>query len=727
MKKIFILIQAFVFSWGLHAQTLRPMAQKVKDYQISGKSFVKQDLFSLESSASKQNLYEKAAKDISVLKLKKMALDNIMKTQPAALELDFPFEGKNLTVELIKHQIYADGFNVNTDKGHVAYTPGVYYQGIIKGDPTSVVAFSFFNDDVVGVASALSLGNVVLGKAKNSEDFVSYNDTKLTGANPFICGFDELAENMNKKISFDPKQIKETEKLTSNCARIYFEVGYGPYTQNGSNVTTTTNWVSAMFNNIKTLYNNDNINVAMSEVFVWTSTDPFTGNPGTILSKFRTTRTSFNGDLAQLIRNPATTSIAYLDTLCTTYKYSYSGVNQTYANVPTYSWNIEAMTHELGHSLGSPHTHACAWNGNDTAIDGCGPASGNSEGCNGPLPTDGGTIMSYCHLVSSVGINFAKGFGPQPGALIRSRVDGSGCLGTNCTTSCQITVSNLKASNVTNNSTTLTITDNTSTSWKYRVAKYDGTIVNNGTTTNKIFTINGLQPGTYYKLLVGTDCSGPDAFQAETMILTDADWCSGIPFTDTGGATGNYETSQYFVKTFYPSSSGSALQLNFTQFSLEDADGSTIYDYMTIYDGTSTSAPVFAGGFKLHGTPTTMPGPFKATNPQGAITVEFYSDEGLALPGWVANFSCETLGTQEANSKGGVQVSPNPTRGMITISSSDKIESFEITDLSGRMISKGGKVQAKAQTVDLSKMAAGTYVVTVKTENATVSKKVIKY
>jgi len=41
--------------------------------------------------------------------------------------------------------------------------------------------------------------------------------------------------------------------------------------------------------------------------------------------------------------------------------------------------------------------------------------------------------MSYCHLVSGVGIDLALGFGPQPGALIRSKVNAAGCL-TSCPT-----------------------------------------------------------------------------------------------------------------------------------------------------------------------------------------------------------------------------------------------------------------------------------------------------
>ncbi|MDP4851578.1 MAG: hypothetical protein NWR22_00230, partial [Saprospiraceae bacterium] len=86
------------------------------------------------------------------------------------------------------------------------------------------------------------------------------------------------------------------------------------------------------------------------------------------------------------------------------------------------------MAHELGHTLGSSHTHACVWNGNNTAIDGCYSTEG---GCNSfGLPAAGGTIMSYCHL-RRVGINFSLGFGVQPGNVIRNTIAQASCL-TNC-------------------------------------------------------------------------------------------------------------------------------------------------------------------------------------------------------------------------------------------------------------------------------------------------------
>lgn len=719
MKRIFQLCFGLVFfSFGF-SQDLKPVAEKVKSLRIANRMFVKYSPFTVDSSPNKKAAYLSATEGITVMKLQKTELLRINTEKPEALEMDFPFEGKNITVELVKNNFFTHDFKVNTDKGYINYTPGVYYQGIVKGDNESLVAISFFKDDIIGVTSIKNIGNIVIGKSKNADEFVSYNDQKLKGENPFSCSADELVENQKLTApSFDPKTM--TAKKTDNCVRIYYEAGYGPYTQNGSNVTTTTNWVTSMHNNISTLYANDGITVALSEVMVWTTTDPYSGTPSNILNQFRTTRTSFNGDVAQLLRNPATTSIAWVNALCSTYKYSYSGVNFSYANVPTYSWNIEAMTHEIGHNLGSPHTHACNWNGDNTAIDGCGPASGNNEGCNGPLPTGtGGTIMSYCHLVSSVGINFANGFGPQPGALIRATVNSKGCLGTDCIASCASTITGLTLSNVTTNSATATIVDNVATSWKYKLSKMDGTVIFSGTTTNKVLQFSNLSAGTYYNIAVGTECSGPQAFAYEQLILTDANWCSGVAFTDPGGADTNYGDSQIITKTFYPSNSNEKLKLTFSLFDTE-AD----YDFMNVYNGPTTGSPIFTGGTQLSGT--TIPGPFTSTHSTGAITVRFISDSGATAAGWNANFECMTLATGETSATASVSISQSSVKGIFDIKSKDKILYYSVFDASGKLVKNNVKANSTDEKVDLSDFPKGTYVVSVTTSIETVTKKVIR-
>ncbi|MCJ8154039.1 M12 family metallo-peptidase [Chryseobacterium sp. SSA4.19] len=719
IKKILLLcfLQCLVSGFS---QNMKPVAQQVSEYHNQRKNFEKYNLFTINNSSDKLSEYKRAATDISIIQIDSKQLKKLVYEKPDYLEVSFPFDGQQITMELYKKEIFTNDFKVTTNKGEmVNYTPGAYYRGIVKGNYQSIAAFSFFDNDVVGVASTPELGNIIVGKVKDSEDFVSYSDSKLTGINPFICGADELAENQKQKVSFNPEAQKNTSKqLTQNCVRIYYEICNAAYVNNSSNTTTTSNWLTAIHNNISTLYNNDDIRIALNEIYIWTTADPYTGTPNANLASFRANRQSFNGDLAHLVNQPSTTSVAYINSLCTTTRHAYSGASQTYNSVPVYSWTIMAMTHEMGHSLGSPHTHACAWNGTNTAIDGCGPAAGADEGCDGPIPstTVKGTIMSYCHLISGVGINFTNGFGPQPAALIRNTLDSKPCIGTNCTTACSTTITGLSVSNITQISANATFNDATSTSWKYKLTKFDGTPVSTGTTATQSFSFSNLQPATYYLLSVGTDCSA--GYQRTQMFLTDGDWCGGALFTDTGGTAGNYGDNQTIIKTFYPSSG--SLTMNLTEFSLEDG-----YDFMYVYNGPSTSSPMFATGNSLTGT--VAPISFTSTHPSGAITVRFVSDPAENEIGWKANFSCAVLAVEDLNTKDdSVNIYPNPARNMITISSKDALKAFKIYDEAGRLIKSESSLKGTRFEVNISAMQTGNYVVTVETQKQKVTKKLIK-
>ncbi|GEN74698.1 M12 family metallo-peptidase [Chryseobacterium hagamense] len=721
VKRLFLLC---IFHYAVlgFSQNIRAVARNIAEFHTQKKNFEKFEVLSLNTDSDQLAEYKKSATDISVLNLDSRQLRKLVYEKPDYLEISFPFDGRIMTVELYKNQIFTKDFKITTSKGEIAeYTPGAYYQGIVKDDSLSVAAFSFFNDDVVGVASTAGLGNIVVGKVKNSKDFVSYSDAKLTGLNPFVCGVDELSENHKQKISFDPSAQNHTAKLlTQNCVRIYYEIGNTPYVNNGSDVTTTTNWLTAIHNNISTLYTNDDIKIALNEIYIWTTPDPYTGTPNANLASFRANRQTFNGDLAHLVNQPSTTSVAYVNSLCTNSRHAYSGASQNYNNVPVYSWTIQAMTHEMGHSLGSPHTHACAWNGNSTAIDGCGTQAGYPEGnCPvGPIPSSSvkGTMMSYCHLVSGVGINFANGFGLQPAALIRNTVESKACLGTNCTTACATTVTGLSVSNITQISANATFTDAASTSWKYKLTQFDGTPVSNGTISTQSLSLSGLQPATYYLLSVGTECSA--GYQRTQLFLTDADWCGGAAFADTGGTTGNYGDNQTIIKTFYPSSG--SLTMNFTEFGLEQG-----YDFMYIYNGPSTASPVFPNGNGLTGT--TLPGAFTSTHPSGAITVRFVSDPAENDIGWKANFSCAVLAVEDINTKdNSVSIYPNPAKNILTISSEEILKSFRIYDEAGRLIRSESSLKGYKLDINISLMQTGNYIVTVETEKRTITRKLIK-
>ena len=338
----------------------------------------------------------------------------------------------NYKLNLIQAEVFSGDFVVRTASNpEVAFDfdTGLHFWGIVDNDLNSLVSISIIGNEIMGFISKDG-ETFTIGKLPNREDnvHVVYKTDDLLIAPNVGCDTDDEEHYIGNGVSSGTRS-------NSNCVEVYVEVDYDIFLGKGG-VTEASNYVAGAFSQVTILYANDGVDLTVSEIFVWDVVDPYTG-PSTsdYLVQFRNNLNgNYNGDLAHLVGYAGGGGIAYVDVLCNAfYGVGYSDINSTYADVPTYSWTIEVLTHELGHNLGSPHTHACAWNGNNTAIDGCGPAAGYSEGCNADLPI-AGTIMSYCHLVGGVGIDFTLGFGPQPTALIQGEVANASCLST-CVTS----------------------------------------------------------------------------------------------------------------------------------------------------------------------------------------------------------------------------------------------------------------------------------------------------
>jgi hypothetical protein len=72
------------------------------------------------------------------------------------------------------------------------------------------------------------------------------------------------------------------------------------------------------------------------------------------------------------------------------------------------------------------------------------------------------------------------------------------------------------------------------------------------------------------------------------------------------------------------------ITVSFNSFNLESG-----YDYLKIYNGTSSSAALL-GTF----SGTSLPGAFTASNPDGALTFNFTSDNTVVRAGWTATIGC---------------------------------------------------------------------------------------
>lgn len=431
MRKMLLFAGALLLTQISWAQSLKPIAHRVfQEKQLNG-DFPKASIFSdkVQDLSARRDLLDVCA-DGLLLTFDAAGLESLRSSNPDRVEMTIPVPGGNaLQVEMVRGNVFSPGFKIRqaSDPGiNADVDAGIHYWGIVRDDPNTLVGISIFEHEVMGTISTSS-AKYVLGALENDRNntHIIYEESDLLIKNQAVCWAETLEEVGNGAA------VADRSAGPDNCVNLYMEADYTIF-QNKGSVADATAYVTGFFSQVSLLYANDEVNMVLNELLVWDVPDPYTGpSSSQYLTQFRNyLNGNYNGDLAHLVGFTGGGGIAYVDVLCNSfYGVGYSGINTTYSNVPTYSWTVEVVTHELGHNLGSSHTHACAWNGNNTAIDGCGPAAGYSEGCDAPLPpANGGTIMSYCHLIGAVGINFNLGFGPQPGDRIRSEVYNSPCL-----------------------------------------------------------------------------------------------------------------------------------------------------------------------------------------------------------------------------------------------------------------------------------------------------------
>jgi len=658
------------------------------------------------------------ATDIETLQVDENVLLEIQNEKPDFIQFQLVHAADTLMMKLQRQELFSDDFKIRNQNDEILeYNPGLYYRGKVNNDRNSFVVFNFFSENVNGVISIPRIGNRNIGQLDGSNQYVIYTDSKMSVSQDFECQIVEVGE----KADLVPQVDTLTYTSESvKCVRVFYELTNDIYIENLASVDETMNWLTSVHNIKATLYSNASIPTALSDVLIWQMEDPYVGENIDKLEYFQQNRIAFNADIAHLLDLPVTGGVAYLDSLCQNFRYAFSGVSMSFEQLPIYSWTILVMSHEMGHSLGSPHTHACFWNGDSSPIDSCGPNNDYSEGCDdGPVPTNGGTIMSYCHL-DDTGINLANGFHPQVAAYMSSNIDTKPCLGNDCIDSCVPSIAGVSVSETETNSITVTIDDVISNSWNYTIYELNTPPAGYTTITTNSFNYNTIQPNTYYVIQVLSICSNGNLGSFFNFLyLSDADWCSGVNFRDTGGLTGNYQDNETMEKTFYPDSTNEKITLTINEFDIEED-----FDFMSIYDGDSTDAPVFLDGENLSGSDLTTTF-FEATNEAGAITVKFTSDFFANLSGWDITVSCTTLSNQEFT-ESDFSVFPNPVNNVLNVTSVIPLDNVSIYDLHGRIVFQKKLNHELKTLVDLSQLNAGIYLLKVNTGSSTAIKRIIK-
>ncbi|WP_108808632.1 M12 family metallo-peptidase [Aquimarina spinulae] len=695
MKRILTIAIAF-FTVMSFAQTQpQKPSELVAQQKSSGSNFENTELFT--ATAKKSNLQiPKQLKDYVLLSLDQSKMKSLQGNFPNTMNLSIPGQKAAMSLDLVKVSIRTDDFSaIDMPSGKMLSRDNIaHYRGVVKGQSNSLVALSFYEDKVSGFISIDGQnGNLVVGPVKNSKSHILYKDKEISYLYDFSCQVEDDIE----KGGYTIEELADNpqSKAAAKCVKIFFDICTDIVSDKGG-AQAASNYIEAVFNQVAALYANDQISLKLSGTKAWTSNQPFSNNSLDSYISYKN-QNGLNGDLGHMVNYSFGGGLAGgIGTLCnSSRKAAVSGIKGSYQNIPTYSFDVFLISHEVGHNVGSRHTHACVWNGNNTAIDGC---AGRTEGnCALPgNPAGGGTIMSYCPQ-TSVGVNFNKGFGSQPANVIRNYIAGSSCLqscdGGGCNTGDAISV---------------TFTNNTDCTLQYFQNNSLQGSANAGGSYNANTTVGSAWQA--------KKASGGDTVDNFTMT------CGQTTYNSSGNCSsggGNCDG----VAPWSPN-------VNYNVGDRVTYNGS-------LYERTAT-------GWTNLGPCTTTTDPCAGVAPYSSGTVYNVGDRVTyngylyerTATGWTnlgacgGSFSSAFKGDGPA---GGLQLKafPNPAKDLLNLEISNAKSSSQISikDINGRTLEildlktpPGGNVVRK--TVDISKLSTGIYFVQVTTDSKTLTQKI---
>ena len=310
-------------------------------------------------------------------------------------------------------------FNV-LDKNHTLILENENGQKVQDFESNLKSYYININNEIIGTFLSFDNSLIITYKHENrqfeinkiNDEIILFDVNDCINKSNFSCA----VENEYQEILYGNTSFSSS--TTPDCIELAIEIDQ--YTRNTfSSNTLASNWGHAIIAGVSQIFMGEiNVQINIVNTIIWNAVDPYASivNDASAMlvalkNQWISNNSSINRDLVHLLTkrsNTGTGGIAYLDGLCdNSWGYAFSSdmnsnTSFSFPN-PAYTWNLFVVAHEIGHNIGSRHTHWCGWSAVPSLsfiggpIDNCVDVQGS---CPNNVNPQVGTIMSYCHTTS---------------------------------------------------------------------------------------------------------------------------------------------------------------------------------------------------------------------------------------------------------------------------------------------------------------------------------------